>query len=148
MVASAGGYYRTAFQGARGVTQGDPLSPTIFNVVVDVLVHNWVTVVVAGAEEHGECGQEGRHQATLFYAEYGMVSSSEPLWIQVAFNTLVCLFDKVFLHTNVGKTVGMVRRTCQLAGNQSEAAYRRQITGEGPTYRERQKGRVHCRECW
>ena len=28
-----------------------------------------------------------------------------------------------------------------------EEAYRRQITGEGPTYRERQKGQVHCREC-
>ena len=28
-----------------------------------------------------------------------------------------------------------------------EAAYGRRITGEGHTYRERQKGRVHCREC-
>ena len=27
------------------------------------------------------------------------------------------------------------------------AAYRRRITVEGPTYREHQKGRVHCREC-
>ena len=75
MVARAGGYYRMAFQGARGVTQGDPLSPTIFNVVVDVVVRNWVTVVIAGVEEWGECGQEGRHQATLFYTDDGMVAS-------------------------------------------------------------------------
>ena len=40
MVARAGGYYGTAFQGAREVTQGDPLSPTIFNVVVDEVVRN------------------------------------------------------------------------------------------------------------
>ena len=33
-----GGYYGTGFKGARGVTQGDPLSPTIFNMVVDVVV--------------------------------------------------------------------------------------------------------------
>ena len=38
MVERAGGYYRTAFGGERGVTQGDPLSPTIFNVVVDAVV--------------------------------------------------------------------------------------------------------------
>ena len=36
MVARAGGYYGEAFKGARGVTQGDPLSPTIFNVVGEI----------------------------------------------------------------------------------------------------------------
>ena len=40
MVARAGGYYGTAFGGERGVTQGDPLSPTIFNVVVDAVVRH------------------------------------------------------------------------------------------------------------
>ena len=57
MVARAGSYYGTAFQVARGVTQGDLLSPTIFNVVVDAVVRHWVTVMVDGAEEQGERGQ-------------------------------------------------------------------------------------------
>ena len=57
MVARAGRYYVTAFQGAREVTQGDLLSPTIFNVVVDVVVRHWVTVGVEGAEERGKRGQ-------------------------------------------------------------------------------------------
>ena len=35
MVARAGSYYGKGFWGERGVMQGDPLSPTIFNVVVD-----------------------------------------------------------------------------------------------------------------
>ena len=56
VVARAGGYYRTEFQGARGVTQGYPLYPTIFNVVVDAVVRHWVTVMIEGAEEWGECG--------------------------------------------------------------------------------------------
>ena len=74
MVARAGGYYRAAFKGYQGVTQGDPLSPTILNVVVDEVVRHWVTEMAEGAEEQGERGQEGRHQNALLYADEGMVA--------------------------------------------------------------------------
>ena len=147
MVERAGGYYGTTFRGERRVTQGDPPSPTIFNVVVNAVMKNWVAVKVGGAEGQGKRGQDGRHQAAIFYAENGMVISSDPCWNQGAFTTLVGLFDRVDLRTNVGKTVSMVCRPYQAAGNQSKAAYGRQITGEGPTYLELQKGRVQCREC-
>ena len=60
------------------MTQGDPLSPTIFNVAVDAAVCHWVTGSIADAEEQGELVKEGRHQADLFYADYGMVASSDP----------------------------------------------------------------------
>ena len=92
MVEKAGGYYGTSFKGAWGVTQGNPLSPTIFNVVVDALVRHWVTLVVEDAENRGERGKEGSHQAALFYADDGMVVSSDPRWLQWAFNALVGLF--------------------------------------------------------
>ena len=81
MVARSGVYHETAFKGERGVTQGDPLSPTIFNVVVDAVVRHWVTGVIADAEERGKLGKEGRHQAALFYAGDGMVASSDPHWL-------------------------------------------------------------------
>ena len=139
MVARAGGYYREAFKGARGMTQGDPLSPTMFNVVVDAVVCHWVTMALAEAKKRGERGNEGRHQASLFYADDGMVALSDPSWIQWAFDTLVSLFDRVGLRTIVGKKVSMVCRPCQAAGTQSTAAYRRKMTGEVPTYQERQK---------
>ena len=38
MLVRAGGYYGSVFQGFRGVIQGVPLTPTIFNVVVDAVV--------------------------------------------------------------------------------------------------------------
>ena len=104
----AGGYHGTEFQGSRGMTQVDPLSPTIFNVAVDAVVKHWVTAMVKSAEERGEREQEGRHQAALFYADDGMVASLYSCWIQGAFSDLFGLFDMVGLRTNVGKTVSMV----------------------------------------
>ena len=98
-------------------------------MVGGAVVRNWVTVMIAGVEERGERGKEGRHQSNLFYADYGMVASSDPRWLQSAFNPLVGLFDRLGLRTNVGKIVGMVCHLCQAVGNQAEAAYGRRITG-------------------
>ena len=56
------------------MTQGDPLSPTIFNVGVDAVVRHWVQGDVEESEERGDLGQEGRHQAALFYAAADMVN--------------------------------------------------------------------------
>ena len=76
-----------------------------------------------------------------------MVASSDPRWLQWAFNALVGLFERVGLHTNVGKTVSMKCRPCPAAGNQLEVEYGRKMTGEGPMYRERHKERVECGDC-
>ena len=59
MVARAGSYYGKGFMVGRGVTQGDPLSPTIFNVVVDAVVRHWLTIAVQEAERRVERGREG-----------------------------------------------------------------------------------------
>ena len=97
-------------------------------------------------EQRGKCGQEGRHQAVLFYADDVMVALLDPHWLRGAFSTLVCLFDRVSLRNNVRKTIGMVCHPFQVAGTQSDAEYGRRMTGEGLTYREQQKVQVQCRE--
>ena len=147
MVARSGGYYGTGFKGERGLTQGDPLSPTIFNVVVDAVVRHWVTLAVKEAETQEERGWEGRHQAALFYADDGMVASSDPRWLQWVFTTLVGLFERVSMKMNTGKTVSMTCRPCPAVGNRSEAAYSHTMTGKGLTYLERNWERVECRDC-
>ena len=91
-------------------------------------------------------GRECRHQNALFYADYGMVDSSDPEWLQGGFSTLVGMFNWVGLRTNVGKTVGMVFLPCQASGIQLEAAYERRMTGAGFSYRERQQVRVQSSE--
>ena len=45
MVTRASGYYRQPLQGSWGVTQGDPLYPSTFNVLVDVIVCHWSGIV-------------------------------------------------------------------------------------------------------
>ena len=45
MVAKASGYFVLLFKVYNGVTQGYLLSPKLFNVVMDAVIHNWVTVV-------------------------------------------------------------------------------------------------------
>ena len=148
MVVRAGDYYGTYFRGERGVTQGDPLLPTIFNVVVDAFFRHCVQWgVLEDSEARGELGQEGRHQAALFYADDGMVTLSNAVWLQGTFNALVGLFGRVSLQTNVGKTVGMLCHPCQAAGNLATAAYGRRITGGGQSYRERLRDQVACEEC-
>ena len=77
-----------------------------------------------------------------------MVISSDPAWLQGEFNALVAIFDRVCLLTNVRKTVRMVFHPCQAgAGNRTEEAYGRRVTGEGRSYSERQRERVACVEC-
>ena len=55
MVSRSGRYSGVPFQGQCGVTQGGPLSPMIFNVVMDASLHHWVSVV---EEAEGESGPE------------------------------------------------------------------------------------------
>ena len=45
MTEKAEGHYGTVFHIHHRVTQGEPLSSTIFNVVVDSVIRHWVTVV-------------------------------------------------------------------------------------------------------
>ena len=56
MVACAGGYFREVFQVFWGVTQGGPLSPTNFNMLVGLLVRQWVSLVSEGVEGPDGCG--------------------------------------------------------------------------------------------
>ena len=67
--------------------------------------------------------REVQYHGAFFYMDDGLVAPTDPEWLQGAFDTLVGMFDRVGLRTNVGNMVGMVFRPCQTAGTQSEAAY-------------------------
>ena len=87
-VARAGGYCGVVFKSYREVTQGEQLSHTIFNGVMDALVHHWILLVEVGAGGNCGWGREVIHCAVIFYVYYGLVTSAEPVWLQVSFDTL------------------------------------------------------------
>ena len=54
VVPNSGKYYGCPFRTGRGVTQGDPVSPTIFNIVVDAVVRDYLQEVCGPQEyQHG-----------------------------------------------------------------------------------------------
>ena len=69
MGAKASGYSGDTFKGYRGVTQGDPLSPTIFNVIVDAVLCHLVTVVAGEEEDPDGFGRAAGCIVKFLYAD-------------------------------------------------------------------------------
>ena len=95
----AAGYYGRIFHARRGVTQGGPLSPTIFNLMVDAVVREWERQLVA----RGLGLDDVRRLFACFYADDGLLAARDPEHLQLAFDLLTDLFDRVGLKTNTTK---------------------------------------------
>ena len=147
MVAKAGRYFGRLSKGYQGVTQGEPLSPIIFNVVVDVVILHWVKVVAPTEAVTGGLGLTIIDLAGYFYSNDGLVVSTQTERLQRAFYILTGLFNQVVICTNTAKTVGMVCQPYHAPGGMSEEAYASWATGQGPTFRECQWRRVDILEC-
>ena len=115
----SGRILQVGITGLWGATHGYPMSLTIFNVVVDVMVRHWVEVMIEGLGGQSRSNQEGRHQNALLYPDDGMLALSDPGCLQGAFSTLVGMFDRVGLNMNVRKTVRIFCCPYQVAGTQS-----------------------------
>ena len=120
--------------------QGGPLSPTIFNLMVDAVVRAWL-MEVGGMMEFSDI----RRLLTVFYADDSLIVARDPTAFQRAFDSLCAHFDRVGLKTNTTQTEAMVFlpgriRTC-LAADTYEARM-------GDLYhKERQGRKVSCHEC-
>ena len=77
MVVRVSGYYTTPFKMLWGVTQGVPVSPKVFNILVDVVVRNWITVLVEKAPGVEGFNRAVNWMAAFFYANYGLLVSNQ-----------------------------------------------------------------------
>ena len=148
VVARQNGFYGDPFSPSRGMTQGDVISPTLFNVICDSIIRYWLFTVTSDPENaiDGLGTRITMHNA-LFYADDGEISSRDPEWLQSAIDVLASLFERVGLKTNTTKTEVMVCGPGYISQPRSDAGYRRRTTEEGDSYQERQRRCVECPDC-
>jgi hypothetical protein len=117
IVARQAGMYGKPFRAGRGVTQGDPLSPTIFNIVIDAIVRVWSKRVQSS---HADCSM-----FALFYADDGEVAGYEAEEVQHGIDRLLRLCEQFRLTVNASKTKAMVTGDRVYRVARSSPAYQR-----------------------
>ena len=103
MVAMTGRYHIFPIEIFQGVTQGNPLLPNIFNILMDAVMHHWVMLVV-----YEKVVPEGlrwliHHIEAYLYVGDGLNMSAQAGRLQWYFNVLPYLFDRVGLRANIQK---------------------------------------------
>ena len=108
VVPKARNLYGHYFSTGLGVTQGYPVSLTIFNIVVDVVVRAALLEVCRPQEDqHGFIWAAGEHNI-CFYADDGQIVDHNPIWVHTSLTEMVKMFDRVGLQKNLSKTKAMV----------------------------------------
>ena len=129
MACRAGGFYGGPFKAYRGVTQGGPLSPRIFNLMVDAVVREWLRIELGEEASRSGIGYELRSLLAAFYADDGLLASRDPVLLQRAMKSLVELFERVGLITNTKKTEAMTCLPGKIRVSLSQEAYRNRLEG-------------------
>ena len=126
-----GKLYWRPFSTGRVVTQGDPVSPAIFNILVDAVVRASLLEVCGPQEaQHGFRWAVGELNIS-FYAGDGRIAERNPIWVQTELMAMVRIFERVCLQTNPSKTRAMVCTSGFIWGQQVFEAYKQRATVEG-----------------
>ena len=85
----------------RGVTQGDPASPIIFNVVVDMVLQAVLEEVCSPQEAQHGMGWEAGKNNLVFYADDGRIVGWDHKWVQDALTVMVEMFWRMGLEAKL-----------------------------------------------
>ena len=95
MVCHASGNYGMPFCAGRGVTQGGPLSPKLFNILVDAVAREWLHELREKCSEVMAEEELEQLMATffaIFYVDDAYLASRDLDFLQLALDILVSLF--------------------------------------------------------
>jgi hypothetical protein len=146
LVCRAMGRYGEPFQAERGVTQGGPVSPRLFNIMVDAIVREWFRQVFGDEVARDGVGEAVRLFIALFYVDDGWIASRDPEQLQHSFGILIGLFERVGLFTNVDKTKAMICIPGRIRTKLSTEVYERSRFGFC-TAKAWESRRVECDIC-
>ena len=92
----------------RGLTQVDPASPMIFNIMVDVVVWAVLNVVCGTQEAQHSLGWAAGERNMLFNDEYGRIARQDHKWLQDTLSVTVAMFRRMSLETNLENSNTMI----------------------------------------
>ena len=119
LVCKAAGCFGFPFKAGRSVAQGGPVSPTIFNLMVDAIIREWEQLLIIRRIPLGQI----RTLIAVFHTDNRLIASRNPKTLQTAVDLLIGLFDRVGLQTNNTKTEVMVFVPGKIRTLLSEMAY-------------------------
>jgi Reverse transcriptase (RNA-dependent DNA polymerase) len=129
------GFYGPAIKSDRGVTQGDPLSPILFNIIINAVVR---------ATKQQTLHLDGN---IIFYADDGLIASNSLENIQQYLDILNYYLAQLGLNANANKTKILVGRPAIYNHCISSPVFNRCFGGNEPSYTEYQQQLVDCIIC-
>jgi len=135
------GEFGPVLRTSRGVTQGDIVSPTLFNIVIDAVSREWKHQLNVGP------ASDPIELDVGFYADDSVIGGTVAVRVQTGLDQFVQLMGDVGLAVNVTKTESQTHLPGGIHHSWSSPAYIHRITGDGlsPTSRRRQE--VTCPHC-
>jgi hypothetical protein len=147
LVCRASGNNGSPFCAGRGVMQGGPLSPKLFNFLVDAVTREWVRQLREESElQEAVITELMAAFFAIFYVDDAYLASRDPEFLQRALEILVDLFARVGLKTNLKKTQTMICKPGRIRTQLPAASYARMREGL-TTAEEWDSRKVQCHQC-
>ena len=91
--------------------------------MVDVIIRYWVGIMTENEYAPDGFGYTVADKMILFYAYYGLIDSTNTMWLKWVFDILIGLFERFGIINNMEKMVKMVCQTGPITRQQSSVAY-------------------------
>ena len=111
------------------MTQGNPASPMIFNIVVDAVVQAVLEVICRSHESQHGMELAAGERNLVFYADDVRIVGQAHEWVHGALEVTVAMLCRMGLEDNLEKTKAMVCTPRFIWGKWGETAYKQRETG-------------------